>query len=96
MSSFLDLSLTCICGGEADVDQHASISQSGPAGDRRIVATLWVHAYNHWRVCHILPQRTRLIPDRENTHFLFFPPMNLFFFYRDRYEDLQTHQTLTM
>lgn len=35
-----DFSITCINGGEADVDQHSSVSQPGPAGDRGIVATL--------------------------------------------------------
>lgn len=63
------LSSTCICGGKADVDYHSSIAQSGPAGDRRIVATLWVHINNHWRVCHVLPQLARFIPNRENKPF---------------------------
>lgn len=55
---------TCFCGGEADRDQHSSVSQSGPAGDRGIVATFWVHINNHRCLCHILPRLSSFIPNK--------------------------------
>lgn len=95
---------TCICGGKADVDQHSSISQSGPAGDRGIVETLWVHINNHWCLCHILPQLTRFIPMRESNRsccvmfcFLFkLLSRSIQLQNRDSCVDELTHQTLIM
>lgn len=71
---------TCFSGGEADIDQHSSVSQSGPAGDGGIIATLWVHVNNHWCLCHILPRLTSFIPNKENKKCL--PHCQVFFLTR--------------
>lgn len=62
------LPVTCIYGGETDINHHSSISQSGPAGDWGIVVTLWVDINYYWRPCYILPQLSCFIPDSERNH----------------------------
>lgn len=37
------LCVTCIYCGETNMNDHSSVSQSGPAGHRGVVATLRVH-----------------------------------------------------